>query len=72
MVVVGAFLNLSPTFLDLMTMAQPGETRIQLCGRFVVRLDGRRVEDVLPGDKDSCSSPTSCSTGSAGSTATSC
>jgi SARP family transcriptional regulator, regulator of embCAB operon len=51
MVVVGAFLNLSPTFLDLMTMAQPGETRIQLCGRFVVRLDGRRVEDALPGDK---------------------
>ena len=26
-----------------------GETRIQLCGRFVVRLDGRRVEDALPG-----------------------
>ena len=51
MVVVGAFLNLSPTFLDLMTMAQPGETRIQLCGRFVVRLDGRRVEEALPGDK---------------------
>jgi DNA-binding SARP family transcriptional activator len=51
MVVVGAFLNLSPTFLDLMTMAQPGETRIQLCGRFVARLDGRRVEEALPGDK---------------------
>ncbi len=32
-------------------MAQPGETRIQLCGRFVVRLDGRRVEETLPGDK---------------------
>jgi hypothetical protein len=47
----GRFPNLSPTFLDLMTMAQPGETRIQLCGRFVVRLDGRRVEEALPGDK---------------------
>jgi DNA-binding SARP family transcriptional activator len=34
-----------------MTMAQAGETRVQLCGRFVVRLDGRRVEDALPGDK---------------------
>ncbi|HST16339.1 MAG TPA: BTAD domain-containing putative transcriptional regulator [Gaiellaceae bacterium] len=32
-------------------MAQPRETRIQLCGRFVARLDGRRVEDVLPGAK---------------------
>jgi len=32
-------------------MAQTGGTRIQLCGRFVVRLDGRRVEDALPGDK---------------------
>jgi DNA-binding SARP family transcriptional activator len=30
-------------------MAQTGETRIQLCGRFVVRLDGKRVEDSLPG-----------------------
>ena len=26
-------------------------TRIQLCGRFVVRLDGRRVEDALAGAK---------------------
>jgi SARP family transcriptional regulator, regulator of embCAB operon len=51
MVALGAFANVSPTFLDLMTMAQPGETRIQLCGRFVVRLDGRRVEEALPGDK---------------------
>lgn len=25
------------------------ETRIQLCGRLVVRLDGRRIEDALPG-----------------------
>jgi DNA-binding SARP family transcriptional activator len=25
------------------------QTRIQLCGRFVVRLGGRRVEDALPG-----------------------
>ncbi len=26
-----------------------GETRLQLCGRLVVRIDGRRVEDELPG-----------------------
>jgi SARP family transcriptional regulator, regulator of embCAB operon len=32
-------------------MAQVGETRIQLCGRLVVRLDGERVEDELPGVK---------------------
>jgi DNA-binding SARP family transcriptional activator len=32
-------------------MAQSGETRIQLCGRLVVRLDGRRVEEALPGAK---------------------
>jgi SARP family transcriptional regulator, regulator of embCAB operon len=30
-------------------MAPDGETRIQLCGRLVVRLDGKRVEDALPG-----------------------
>jgi DNA-binding SARP family transcriptional activator len=30
-------------------MAEPSETRIQLCGRFVVRLEGRRVEESLPG-----------------------
>ena len=35
----------------LVAMAQTGETRIQLCGRLVVRLDGRRVEDALPGAK---------------------
>jgi DNA-binding SARP family transcriptional activator len=27
------------------------ETRIQLCGRLVVKLDGARVEDALPGDR---------------------
>jgi len=32
-------------------MAQTEETRIQLCGRFVVRLHGMRVEDALPGAK---------------------
>jgi hypothetical protein len=32
-------------------MAPAGETRIQLCGRFVVRLDGQRVEDALAGTK---------------------
>lgn len=30
-------------------MAEPDETRIQLCGRFVVRLEGQRIEDSLPG-----------------------
>ncbi len=30
-------------------MAQAEATRIQLCGRFVVRLAGRRIEDALPG-----------------------
>src|SRR5215471_15556371 len=30
-------------------MEASGETRIQLCGRFVVRLQGRRVEHRLPG-----------------------
>ena len=30
-------------------MARPGGTRIQLCGRLVVQLGGRRVEDTLPG-----------------------
>lgn len=32
-------------------MAEPGGTRIQLCGRFVVELEGKRVEDALPGSK---------------------
>ncbi len=32
-------------------MAQTGETRIQLCGRLVVTLDGQRVEEALPGAK---------------------
>jgi DNA-binding SARP family transcriptional activator len=32
-------------------MGGPGETRIQLCGRLVVELDGRRVEQALPGAK---------------------
>jgi DNA-binding SARP family transcriptional activator len=30
-------------------MAPADGTRIQLCGRFVVRLEGRRVDDALPG-----------------------
>jgi SARP family transcriptional regulator, regulator of embCAB operon len=30
-------------------MAEPPETRLQLCGRFVVRLEGRRLEGSLPG-----------------------
>ena len=32
-----------------MAVAESGETRIQLCGRFVVSLEGQRVEDSLPG-----------------------
>ena len=32
-------------------MRDPGATRIHLCGRLVVELDGRRVEDALPGAK---------------------
>src|SRR3954452_9213046 len=32
-------------------MGPPGATRIQLCGRLVVELDGRRIEDALPGAK---------------------
>jgi DNA-binding SARP family transcriptional activator len=49
MIATGSFPNLSPIFLTLAAMAQTGATRIQLCGRLVVRLDGRRVEDALPG-----------------------
>jgi DNA-binding SARP family transcriptional activator len=43
------FPNLSPGFLSLLAMAEPPETRVQLCGRFVVRLEGQRVENSLPG-----------------------
>ena len=32
-------------------MTQTGSTRIQLCGRLMVQLDGRRVEDAFPGAK---------------------
>src|SRR2546430_545088 len=32
-------------------MAQTGGTRIQLCGRLMVQLDGERVETSLPGGK---------------------
>jgi len=32
-------------------MTQAAETRVQLCGRFVVRLAGARVEEALPGAK---------------------
>jgi SARP family transcriptional regulator, regulator of embCAB operon len=48
-VAAAPFSNLSPSFLSLVAMGEPGETRIQLCGRFVVTLEGRRVEDSLPG-----------------------
>jgi len=30
-------------------MAPTAQTRIQLCGRFVVRLEGQRIEETLPG-----------------------
>jgi SARP family transcriptional regulator, regulator of embCAB operon len=49
MVASGRFPNLSPMFLTLAAMAQATGARIQLCGRLVVRLGGRRVEDALPG-----------------------
>jgi DNA-binding SARP family transcriptional activator len=32
-------------------MGEPGATRIQLCGRLVVDLEGRRIEEALPGSK---------------------
>ena len=32
-------------------MAEPGDTRIQLCGRFAATLNGRRIERSLPGIK---------------------
>jgi SARP family transcriptional regulator, regulator of embCAB operon len=32
-------------------MGESRATRIQLCGRLVVELEGRRVEDALPGAK---------------------
>jgi SARP family transcriptional regulator, regulator of embCAB operon len=51
MVAADAFPNLSSIFLSLLVMGQANETRIQLCGRFVVRLEGQRVEDALRGDK---------------------
>jgi SARP family transcriptional regulator, regulator of embCAB operon len=35
----------------LLVMAEPRVTRIQLCGRLVVELDGRQVGDALPGAK---------------------
>ena len=43
--------NLSPTFPKLTRMPHAGETRIQLCGRLAVTVEGRRVEDALPGAK---------------------
>ena len=46
-----AFPNLSPVFLSLLAMAQGEGTRIQLCGRLVLSLAGRRVENALPGAK---------------------
>jgi SARP family transcriptional regulator, regulator of embCAB operon len=49
MVAGAPFPNLSPSFLSLLAMAQSPQTRVQLCGRFVVRLEGRRLEDSLPG-----------------------
>jgi hypothetical protein len=57
MVTLGRFPGLSSTFRALVgrsrlvAMREPGATRIQLCGRLVVELDGRRVEDALPDAK---------------------
>ena len=39
-----------------------GATRIQLCGRYVVVIDGSRVEDKLPAAEEESCSPISCST----------
>jgi DNA-binding SARP family transcriptional activator len=49
MVAIAPFSNLSASFLTFAPMAEAGETRIQLCGRLVARLEGRRVENSLPG-----------------------
>ena len=51
MVAFGRFLDLSSTFLSLVAMAEARATRIQLCGRLVVELEGRHVEHALPGPK---------------------
>jgi DNA-binding SARP family transcriptional activator len=51
MVPTGGCVNLSSSFLSLLGMTQVGGTRVQLCGRLVVRLAGDRVEDQLPGGK---------------------
>jgi SARP family transcriptional regulator, regulator of embCAB operon len=51
MVALERFAGLSLTFLSLSAMEETRATRIQLCGRLVVALDGRRVEDSLPGAK---------------------
>lgn len=51
MVAFGRFLGLSSTFLSLVAMAEARATRIQLCGRLVVELEGRHVEHALPGPK---------------------
>jgi hypothetical protein len=44
MVAARRFLNLSSTFRGLVAMARTGATRVQLCGRLVVKLGGRRVQ----------------------------
>jgi SARP family transcriptional regulator, regulator of embCAB operon len=51
MVAPAGFPNLSPIFPKLDAMAQAPGARIQLCGRFLVELDGRWLEDALPGVK---------------------
>jgi pentatricopeptide repeat protein len=48
-VAAGPFSNLSPSFLCFVAMATPNATRIQLCGRIAVSLEGKRVDDSLPG-----------------------
>src|SRR6187200_1540372 len=45
-----AFPGVSKAFRTC-AMAQTGRTRIQLCGRLVVQLEGERLEDSLPGVK---------------------
>lgn len=51
MVAAGRFPTFRPSFVSFVPMAHASTARIQLCGRLVVELDGRPVEDALPGGK---------------------
>jgi DNA-binding SARP family transcriptional activator len=51
MIAIGVFRRLSSSFLSWTLMTRRGGTRVQLCGRLVVRLAGRRVDEEFPGAK---------------------